>query len=183
MGTRAAPSSANSYTGRLEDKFDYQTDWSGYIIDWVRFIDDIFHIWKGTMDSLTTFTGDLNSIVPSIKFTHEISSDSLNFLDTTIIKDASDRINTDVYHKPTDTHLYLHWTLAHPPHLKYSIPYSQALRLRRICSSTDILEQRIMEYSNFFVVCGYKREKVLTGMRKVLSPTQEIVYAPGKGKP
>jgi len=30
-----------------------------------------------------------------------------------------------------------------------------------------------MEYSQFFVACGYKRERVLTEMRKVLSLTQE----------
>ena len=112
-------------------------------------------------------------MVTSIRFTHEISCNSVNFLDTKIIKDARGNISTDVYQKPTDTHPYLHWTSAHPPHIKYSIPYSQALRLRRICSSTDILEQRIMQYSNFFVACGYKKDKVLSKMRKVLSLTQE----------
>ena len=173
MGTRAAPNFANIYMGRLEDKFVYQTDWFNYIIDWVRFIDDIFLIWKGNNNSLTTFIEHLNGVVPSIKFTHEISCISVNFLDTKIIKDARGNISTDVYQKPTDTHPYLHWTSAHPPHIKYSIPYSQALRLRRICSSTDILEQRIMEYSNFFVACGYKKDKVLSEMRKVLSLTQE----------
>ena len=30
-----------------------------------------------------------------------------------------------------------------------------------------------MEYSNFFVACGYKKDKVLSEMRKVLSLTQE----------
>ena len=90
------------------------------------------------------------NVVPPIKFTHEISNDSLNFLDTTIIKDASGRASTDVYQKPTDTHPYLHWTSAHSAHLKYSLPYRQALRLRRIGSSTDIIEQRIMDYSIFF---------------------------------
>ena len=112
-------------------------------------------------------------MVPLIKFTHEISCNSVNFLDTKVIKNSMGDINTDVYQKPTDTHSYLHWTSAHPPHLKYRIPYSQALRLRRICSSNDILEQRLMDYSNFFVTCGYKRNRVLSDMWKVLSLTQE----------
>ena len=30
-----------------------------------------------------------------------------------------------------------------------------------------------MEYSNFFITCGYKRNRVLTDMRKVLYLTQE----------
>ena len=165
MGTKAAPNFVNLYMGRLEDTFVYQTDWSNYVIDWIRLIDDIFLIWNGNYDSLTTFIGYLNRVVPSIKFTHEISYHSVNFLDTKVLKDARGDITTDVYQKPTDTHPYLHWTSAHPPHLKHSIPYS----LRRICLSTETLRQRIMEYSQFFVACGYKRERVLTEIRKVLS--------------
>ena len=173
MGTRAAPNFANVYMGRFEDKFVYRTEWSHYIIDWVRFIDDIFLIWKGDESSLTTFIKYLNGVVPSITFTHEISYESVNFLDTKVIKDVQGNISTDIFQKPTDTHPYLHWTSAHPPHLKQSIPYSQALRLRRICSSTRVLEQRILEYSNFFVACGYKRDRALSEMRKVLSLTQD----------
>ena len=140
---------------------------------WVRFIDDIFLIWKGDKDSLIDFLDYLNNVAPSIKFTHEISTDSVNFLDTTVLKDGQGYITTDVYQKPTDTHPYLHWTSAHPPHLKRSISYSQALRLRRICSSTDTLRKRIIEYSDFFVACGYERGKVLNEMQRVLTLTQE----------
>ena len=159
MGTRAAPNFANVYMGRLEEKFVYQTDQFGYIIDWVRFIDDIFLIWNGYNDPLTAFIEYLNGVVPSIKSAHEVSHNSVNFLDTKVIKDTRGNICTDVYQKPTDTHPYLHWTSANPPHLKYSIPYSQALRLRRICSSTDTLKQRIMEYSNFLSLVATRKEE------------------------
>ena len=173
MGTRVAPNFANVYMGRLEERFVYQTEWANHIIIWVRFIDDIFLIWKNDQDSLISFINYLNNVVPSIKFTHEISAHSVNFLDTTVLKDNQGNISTDVYQKPTDTHPYLHWTSAHPPHLKRSIPYSQALRLRRICSSTDTLKKRIMEYSIFFVACGYEQHRVLHEMQKVLTLTQE----------
>ena len=66
MGTRPAPNFANIYMGRLEDKFVYRTDWFNYIIDWVRFIDDIFLIWKGNNNSLTTFIEYQNGVVPCI---------------------------------------------------------------------------------------------------------------------
>ena len=113
-------------------------------------------------------------LVPSIKFTHEISAHAVNFLNTTVLKDIDQgNISTDVYQKPTDTHPYLHWTSAHPPHLKRSIPYSQALRLRWISALTDTLKKRIMEYSNFFVACGCAQHKVLHKMQKVLTLTQE----------
>ena len=132
MGTRVATNFANVYMGRFEENFVYKTEWSNYVIIWVRFIDDIFLIWKGDIDSITEFIGHLNNAAPSIKFTHEISTNSVNFLDTTVLEDRQGNISTDVYQKPTDTHPYLHWTSAHPPHLQQSIPYSQALTLRRI---------------------------------------------------
>jgi len=172
MRTRVAPNFANVYMGRFEENFVYKTEWSNHVIIWVRFIDDIFLIWKGDRDSLTEFTDHLNNAAPSIKFTHEISTNSVTFLDTTVLTDRQGNINTDVYQKPTDTHPHLDWTSAHPPHLKQSIPYSQALRLRRICSSTDTLKKRITEYADFFVVCGYQRTKVLREMQKVLAMAQ-----------
>ena len=79
MGTKAAPNFANVYMGRFEDTFVYRTEWSHYITNWVRFIDDIFLIWKGDESSLTTFRKYLNGVDPCIKFTHEISSKSINF--------------------------------------------------------------------------------------------------------
>ena len=93
-------------------------------------------------------------------------------------KDEDGNISTDVYQKPTDTHPYLNCTSAHPEHLKRSIPYSQALRLRRICSSNTILRERIKQYSEYFVACGYKRQIVLNEMSKVLAFTQDECLTP-----
>ena len=108
-----------------------------------------------------------------INFTHEISRSQVNFLDTTITKNENGDVETDVYQKQTDTHPYLHWTSAHPPHLKRSIPYSQAFRLHRIISNTKKLKTRITEYAEFFAACGYNRGEVLEQIQKVLLKSQE----------
>ena len=142
--------------GLLEDRFVYCTQWYNHIIDWIHFINDI---WKGDSDSLNTFREYLNSVVPSIKFTHEISSASVKFLYTKVMRDSNSNISMDVNHKPTDMHQYLHWMSAHPPHLKHSILHSQALKLKRTCTSTRVSEQRIRVYSEYFDACGYKRSK------------------------
>ena len=73
--------------------------------------------------------------------------------------------NTVVYQKPTGTHPYLHWTSAHPPYLKRSTLYSQALMLRGICLSTDTLKKWIIENSDFFVARDYEGGKVLDEMQ------------------
>ena len=153
--------------------YSYQAHWYEYVLDWIRFIDDIFMIWKGDSNSLEEFVNHLNNAAPSINFTHEISKSQVNFLDTTINKNENSDVETDVYQKPTDSHPYLHWTSAHPPHLKCSIPNSQALRLRRICADTNKLRTRITEYAEFFTACGYNRDEVLEQTRRVLLKSQE----------
>jgi len=60
-----------------------------------------------------------------------------------------------VHHKETDTHNYLHHTSLHPVHCKQAIPYSQLLRLRRICSDNDDFAARAKEMKAFFQARDY----------------------------
>jgi len=46
-------------------------------------------------------------------------------------------IQTDVYSKPTNRHLYLPPSSAHPKHLFKAIPFGVASRLRRNCSEEN----------------------------------------------
>ena len=157
MGTRAAPNYANVYMGRLEDRFIYVTQWYNHIIDWIPFINDIFLIWKGDSDSLNASVNYLNRAVPSIKFTHEISSTSVNFLDTKVMKDKKHK-----HERSPENNRYapvspLDVSTFRTP-FEQSIPYSQALRVRRICTSTNVLERKIREYWQCFVACGLTKE-------------------------
>ena len=107
MGTRAASNDANVCMGQLDDRF--ATAHLGIIISFTGSVSSmiiIFLIWKeGDSDSLNTFIEYLNSVVLSIKFTHEMSSTTMNFLDTKL-KSWRTVTATDVYQKPTDTHPY-----------------------------------------------------------------------------
>ena len=64
-------------------------------------------------------------------------------------------IETDLCTKPTDKHQYLYHTSCHPKDCKRSIPYSQALRLKRICSTPASFENRAKELTHFLVARGY----------------------------
>ena len=46
-------------------------------------------------------------------------------------------LETDLYCKPADTHQYLQRASCHPWHAKQTIPFGQALRIRRIYSDDD----------------------------------------------
>ena len=93
---------------------------------WWRHIDCIFFLWKHGEEKLMEFIKELNAKYPTIKFTAEWSSKSINFLDVNfLIKDG--KIETDLHIKPTDSHQYLDSSSFHPFHCKKGIPYSPRL--------------------------------------------------------
>ena len=101
---------------------------------------DIFVIWTEGSDKLKVFVDYLNNLHPTIKFTCSHSLTNIPFLDVMVsLKDGL--IETDLYTKPNDKHQYLLISSCHPTHTKRSIPYSLALRLRRICSDNDTYKQ------------------------------------------
>ena len=78
----------------------------------------------------------------------------------------SGKLETDVYVKPTDSHQYLHYSSCHPSACKKSIPYAQAMRLRRICSKPCFFEKRVLDLCNYLTERGYKRSFVQKRIRK-----------------
>ena len=157
MGTRMAPSYANIFMGNLERRILDQVDLKPNI--WWRYIDDVFTIWPHGENSLVEFVALINSYHPTIQFTAEWSNRSIAFLDVTVTLEEG-RLTTDLFTKPTDTHQYLHSSSCHPAHCKSTIAYSQALRLRRICSNGDTYLRRAQELKEHLVNRRYKRVKI-----------------------
>ena len=103
-----------------------------------------------------------NSFHPALKYTWEISENSLAFLDIKLsINDNG--LSTSVHCKPTDSHNYLLHSSSHPQHLKNAIPFSQFLRLRRLCSDDTDFNNKGEEMCQFFKKRGYPDSAVTTG--------------------
>ena len=83
-----------------------------------------------------------------------------------------------MYIKPTDKHQYLYHTSCHPRMCKESIPYAQALTLRRICSRLDWFIYRAADLCRFFVARGYKKAFSLKQIRRARLRTREETLAP-----
>ena len=131
MGTKLAPSYANLFMTKFEEKYVYTYALQPKL--WKRFIDDIFLIWPHGIDSLLKFIEHLNTVHPTFKFSSDISYTEIPFLDLTIyIRDF--KLYTRLYTKTIDRHMYLNYSSEHPISLKKSIPYSQFLRPKRIHS-------------------------------------------------
>ena len=89
----------------------------------------------------------------------------INFLDVTVSLENG-KIETDLYVKPTDTHLHLHSSSCHPYHCKNGIPYSQTLRLNKICSDSISFDKKCNDLERWLLERGYKekvRKQVLRG--------------------
>lgn len=132
MGTKVAPTYANIFMHYIETSMMDQSDITPRI--WRRYINDIFAIYRCSEDELISHLQHLNTLHHSIKFTYEYSQQEINFLDTTVYIDSDRKLQTRLYNKPTDSHMYLHYNSCHPAHQKKSIAYSQAIRIRMICS-------------------------------------------------
>ena len=134
MGTRLAPSYANLFMDLFERRHVYT--YAKQPLIWKRYIDDIFLLWQHGAYELQKFIDHLDNCIPSIKFEAHVSESQINFLDVKVLF-SDNKITTTLYTKETDTLSYLDYSSCHPTSCKKSIPYSQFLRLRRICSDLD----------------------------------------------
>ena len=66
-------------------------------------------------------------------------------------------IETDLHTKPTDKQQYSLVSSCHPQHAKRAIPFSLALRLRRICSNPDNYKLRTNELTDYLANRGYDK--------------------------
>ena len=86
----------------------------------------------------------------------EISETFLAFLDIKVsISGNVLCTNVLVCTKNPDSHSYLLHSSSHPSHVKNSIPYSQFLRLRRLCSDDSDFSNKSKEMCQFFKKRGY----------------------------
>ena len=171
MGTRMGPSYANLFVGYIEELIftqytDPKPDFFG------RYIDDCIGIASCTRSELDSFIFFVNSFHPSLQFTWEISDTSVAFLDISV-SISGNRLSTSVHYKPTDSHSYLSYSSSHPKHTLDSIPYSQFLRLRRLCSDDVDFANKCQDMCSFFLNRNYPHDVVSRALAKVSDVSRE----------
>ena len=151
MGTICAPPNANIFMGKLESTHIYP-----YIrnkkMTYLRYIDDFF-FWRGTKESRDYYHLQETStkMHPSIKFHLKYSKTEIEFLDTKIYKHTNGKLCLTINRKPTDRQNYLHFKSVHPPFLKKTIPYSQALCISKICPETNEMTKYLAQLKEAFL--------------------------------
>ena len=140
---------------------------------WWRYRDDIFDIWTQGEFKLLEYINYINSLYPTIKFELVYSEESLNMLDLTLHL-QNGYIVTDIYSKPTDSHLYFPFTSSHPYHCKNAIPYGVALRVKRNCSTAEFTEKPYSKYKAYFKQQNYDMKLVDKQFEKAIQRERSI---------
>ena len=105
---------------------------------------------------------------------------SVPFLDVNVSLTSDGNINTDLYTKPTDKHQRLLYSSCHPLHTKKAIPFSLALRLRRICSTDETFKIRTTELTTYLLKRGYKRNFVTKQIQRAADIPRTHTLQPKK---
>ena len=158
------------------------------------------------MDDFISFWFGINKIHPNIKITMNnttpyqnlensdncecATQDSILFWDTSL-RNEKGPIVSDLYKKPTDCNQYLLTNSTHPPDCITNIPFSLALRIKRVCMKTVDQETRFSElkqmlkerkYSDAMVDAAiwraklYQRKKPLIKWMIQTSPTRYLFF-------
>ncbi|MCP3665215.1 MAG: GIY-YIG nuclease family protein, partial [Gammaproteobacteria bacterium] len=182
MGTRVAPTYANIFMHDLEQKVLSNSPYKPFA--YKRYLDDIFMVWTHGEDALKEFIDFFNRYQDSgtIKLTYEYSDTSFTYLDVAGHILPSGTILTEVFKKSVARNSYLHYTSEHPKHLLNSIPYSQALRFKRICSNDASFEKQSKDMARDFVSREYPAHVVQAAVMRARSePTTPKDRPEGEG--
>ena len=138
----------------------------GFSLTYVRFINDIFFIWTDNEKNLMKLLYELNAKQESIKFEHQISKTSITFLDTELYI-MNNKLYTKIHRKKTYRQTFLSINSELPKSLKTSIPYSQALRIKKISSKTTDFEYNLQEHNERLVNQSYNKKSIDQQFSKV----------------
>ncbi|KAM9305433.1 uncharacterized protein PAF06_013989 [Gastrophryne carolinensis] len=168
MGAACAPSYACLHLGRWESLEVYgRADFGARVALWLRYIDDILVVWKGTAHEFEGFVDSLNHNDRNIRLTYKWDAMKVEFLDLLISKQAG-KLFTTTYRKPTAGNTLLHFSSHHPGPLKRGIPFGQFLRIRRNCSSVTDYLREARELKARFRERGYPHRLLRTCSKKAL---------------
>ena len=92
-------------------------------------------------------------------------------------------MTTDLHTKKTDKHQFLSPKSCHPNHCSRSIPFSQAIRVKRICSTERLQNHRLGELRKQLLNRGYKNNNITESFEKVKSINRDsLLEYKGKNK-
>ena len=180
MGKKFAPAYANIYMAHWEERALARCPLRP--LYYYRYLDDIWGIWPGSKSQFVHFVAVLNDCDPSIQLTYQLSTHTIDFLDTTTYKGpdflTNLRLEVKVFFKTTDTHALLHKTSFHPRHTYKGLVKSQILRFNRICSRDGDFRQAVTILFKALRDRGYSRSFLRLCLRTFSDRPEKVLERP-----
>ena len=137
-----------------------------------QYCDYCLALLTGPLEKPELFLMILNSIDSNLQFTIEVGGIELYFLELKLTLKEK-KIQTTLYSKPTDSHLYLQADACHHLSSILGIPKGVALSLRRICSTNEEYNHKSKEYKAYLIGRGHKVKNAKKSFNDVLNMSRQ----------
>ena len=169
MGTKMAPNYANCFMHDLEERFLESQHIQPLI--WRRYIDDVILFWNDTLDNLNNFLTDLNNFHPTIKFTWDISTTKIVYLDLEIFKgdlfSSTGKLDITTHFKTTNTFQYLHFKSCHPKSTFKGIIKGETIRFIRSNTQKEKFKQILSTFITHLKHRGYPSKFIFNTLKNI----------------
>ena len=133
--------------------FDTNKDNACFPKLYLRYVDDVFAVFHDNTSHLL-FLDSLNLLHPNLKFTIEISTETLPFLDVEL-KIEGDHFNTWVYRKKTHTNVLLNFFALSTKRWKTGLIYCLLHRAKTICTNINLFNNEVTKLREMFSKNSY----------------------------
>ena len=114
MGSPLSPFLAELFLNNMESKIISKMASFRHIVKWVRYVDDVFVVFRGTLEDINQFLLSLYGFHSNINFTMETEHNaSLPFLDL-LIKRQNSNLSFSIFRKQTATDHVIPSESSHP---------------------------------------------------------------------
>ena len=184
MGAKFSPTYCDLKVGydelnlaiKIRDTF--QNDIAEFVLDsYYRYLDDVVIFWRDSYGDFGIIITMFDTLDDNLTFIFDPLLCSANFLDITItISQGS--INTDIFHKDTDTFNYVPYKSNHPKHTKNNIPYCLARRICGIVSEDNTRTLRLGQMASRLAAKGYPKSVIRKGIEMATSLDRNDIINP-----
>ena len=179
MGSPLGPLLANVFMCHIENQLEQKNMIPSF---YRRYVDDTL-VKMPNAESATDFLQVLNSVHPSLSFTMELEHEgSISFLGTVITR-CGNTLKTEVYRKPTDTGLLLHFQSHVDSRYKKGLVNTMVDRAYRLSSTEEAFTKECDKLRTTFSKLRYPNTLVNSTIRRFMQETDRAPHAVTSSEP
>ena len=118
----------------------------------LRFIDDVVIVWTGSEVEFNHFNRFCNECASSKGYKSKMEFTSSRPLKAKIEVHSNRTLSADLFCELTTSFQYLQHNSYHPAHMTTSLPKSQFMRIRQICSYIKNYDKHTKQFINYAVL-------------------------------